>query len=297
MLSRRAVLAVLAAPPPRGLGRNAPMFSNAEAYQRFMGRWSRLLAPLFIGFSRVPGTARLLDLGSGTGSLSFALAAQKPRCRVDGIDPSAEYVRYASARNPSPDRVRFRVGDAQAIDFPSAAFDGCLSLLVFNFIPDPQMALREAVRVTRPGGVISAAVWDYANGMAMLRTFWDAVAETDPSSPRVDEARMPLCGQGQLGTLWRQLALEHVSERPLEFAMRFESFADYWEPFLLGQGPAGAYVVGLDATRREALRAVVLRRLALSSPDRPFSLSARAWAVRGTIPHPKPRSNYFASIL
>ena len=140
------------------------MFADAEAYERFMGRWSRLVAPLLLEFAGIADGSRVLDVGSGTGSLAFEMARRWPRCQVVGIDPSKEYVAYASAREHGSN-VRFESGDAQALSFSNAAFDACVSLLVFNFIPDPRKALSELRRVTRPGGVISAANWYYGDGM------------------------------------------------------------------------------------------------------------------------------------
>ena len=261
------------------------MFGDAEAYERFMGRWSNLLAPLLVDFSDVRDTARALDVGSGTGALTFSVAKLRTHCQVVGIDPSKDYVGYADSRNPFPGRARFEIGDAQQLRFADATFDNSLSLLVFNFIPDSRKALREVCRVTRPGGCVSAAVWDYGAGMRMLRVFWDAAVTVDPSAGKFDELHMPLCRAGELGELWKQSGLEHVSERPLDITMRFGSFADYWDPFLLGQGPAGAYLGSVDGGRRQSLRDEVKRRLALKSEDAHFTLSARAWAVRGTVPN------------
>src|SRR5215212_7445978 len=152
MLSRRIfffapTLAILP-----GQNSKLTMFGNAEAYERFMGRWSRLIAPLLVDFTDLPDGGRVLDVGSGTGSLAFAVAERKMRAHVVGIDPSKEYVAYADSRNPFPDRASFQVGDAQKLGFPDASFDGSLSLLVFNFIPDPQKALSELRRTTKPGG-------------------------------------------------------------------------------------------------------------------------------------------------
>ncbi len=260
------------------------MFGNAEAYERFMGRWSRLVAPVLVDFSRVPESGSVLDVGSGTGALALAIASRRPGSQVLGIDPSQEYVAYANNRNPFPGRVRFETGDAQALRFPDAAFGASLSLLVFNFIPDSTKALGEVRRVTRPGGQISAAVWDYGAGMGMLRAFWDAAVSIDSNAQRLDEKHMPLCRAGELFQAWTQGGLEQVHEQPLDFTMRFESFADYWQPFLLGQGPAGAYVRTLDRKQKEALRAELRRRLPLPADDAPFTLPARVWAVRGTVP-------------
>lgn len=260
------------------------MFRDAEAYERFMGRWSRILAPQLVDFAGPRDSGRVLDVGSGTGALAFSVAERNPHCLVLGIDPSQEYASYANSRNLFPERARFQVGDAQHLEFPDDTFESSLSLLVFNFIPDRKLALGEVSRVTKPGGRVSAAVWDYGGGMRMLRVFWDAAAAADPSAGKLDESNMPLCRAGELGDLWKQGGLEQVEERPLDFTMRFESFADYWEPFLLGQGPAGVYLRNLDGRRRQALRREVTRRLALKAEGTLFSLPARAWAVRGIVP-------------
>ena len=259
------------------------MFEDAEAYERFMGRWSSMLAPLLVDFTGLPDRGRVLDVGSGTGALAFSIAKLRVHCQVLGIDPSKQYVGYANSRNPFPDRARFRVGDAQKLRFSDATFENSLSLLVFNFIPDRKRALREVSRVTKPGGCVSAAVWDYGAGMRMLRAFWDAAGTVDPTARKFDELHMPLCRAGELGEFWKQGGLERVEERPLDITMRFESFADYWDPFLLGQGPAGAYLRNVDGDRRQALRGEVKRRLALTAEDAPFSIPARAWAVRGIV--------------
>ncbi|MCC6394374.1 MAG: class I SAM-dependent methyltransferase [Bryobacterales bacterium] len=284
MWSRREVLAALAGPGLAGQDRGTKMFGDAEAYERFMGRWSRLLGPRLVKFAGVLDTGRVLDIGSGTGSLSFSIAEQKSRCQVLGIDRSNEYVEFAKSRNPVPDRVNFEAGDARQLRFPDGTFQCCLSLLVFNFIPDFRKALAEARRVTRPGGCVSAAVWDYGAGMRMLRVFWDAAVKVDPAAEKLDESHMPLCRAGELEELWKQGGLEDVSERPLDITMRFESFADYWDPFLVGQGPAGAYLRNADSRRKEALREEVKRRLGIQRENRRLRLQARAWAVRGVAP-------------
>jgi len=284
MLARRSILSIPALRFFLGQTRRLQMFGDAEAYDRFMGRWSRLIAPLLVDFTGVPDTGRVLDVGSGTGSLAFAIADRKPGSHVVGIDPSKQYVAYANRKNPLPDRISFQVGDAQKLPFPDASFQAGLSLLVFNFIPDPAKALRELRRVTRPGCPISAATWDYGGGMRMLRAFWDAAASLDSSAEKLDERHMPLCRAGDLSHLWKQGGLEEVDEGPLDITMRFASFADYWDAFLLGQGPAGAYVRSLNRDQSQHLRDEVKRRLPQSAGERPFALPARAWSVRGTVP-------------
>lgn len=260
------------------------MFADAEAYERFMGRWSRLVAPQLVDFTDVPNLGRLLDVGSGTGALAFSLAERRPQVHVLGIDPSKEYVEYANSRNPFPDRVSFEPGDAQELRFADASFDSALSLLVFNFIPDSRKALKEIRRVTKPGGRISAAVWDYGDGMRMLRAFWDGAVSIDPKAERLDERHMPLCRAGELSELWRQGGLANVHEQPQTVTLRFESFADYWDAFLLGQGPAGVYVKSLRRDRVNALRNEVKRRVSPSAENLPIALPARVWSVCGTVP-------------
>ena len=280
MISRRVILLAGGAMPfLRG-----QMFADAEAYERFMGRWSRLVAPLLLDFATVPNQGQVLDVGSGTGALAFAIADRSPAVHVVGIDPSAEYVAYANRQNRFSTRVRFQTGDAQDLHFPDASFRASIALLVVNFIPDPRKALVQLRRVTEPRGVIAAAVWDYGGQMGMLRTFWDEASRVDAKGAKADEKHMPLCRARELSHMWKEAGLENVEERPLDLTMKFTSFADYWDPFLLGQGPAGAYVRTLDAGKRAALRQELRGRLSATVESAPFTLPARVWAVRGTVP-------------
>ena len=144
--------------------------------------------------------------------------------------------------------------------------------------------MKEMVRVTKPGGIVAAAVWDYGEGMRMLRVFWDEAIALDPAIEPDDEAHMPLCKSGELATLWRQHGLREVIEAPLNVVLHFTSFADYWAPFLLGQGPAGAYVANLPKDRQSVLEQRLRKRLMGDGPDHAFDLEARAWAVRGVVP-------------
>jgi SAM-dependent methyltransferase len=284
MLSRRAFFSCSLVPVLRAQGKRTNLFADASAYERFMGRWSRLLAPPLVDFTEVSDHGHLLDVGSGTGALAFSLAERKPRVHVRGVDPSKEYVEYANSRNPFPNRVTFETGDAQQLRLSDASFDASLSLLVFNFIPDPIQALREVRRVTKPGGRVSASVWDYGGGMKMLRAFWDGAVNLDSKAEKLDERHMPLCRAGELSGLWRRCGLENVHEQAHVITMRFESFADYWDAFLLGQGPAGIYVKSLSSDQLHALRGEVKSRVAPSGETLPIALSARAWSVRGQVP-------------
>jgi ubiquinone/menaquinone biosynthesis C-methylase UbiE len=267
--------------PPRE-NQNA-MFADAVGYEHFMGRWSRLIAPRFVEFVRIQDGDWVLDVGSGTGSLAESIVASKPSCRVIGIDPSVQYVSFAESRKKSPN-LKFQVGDAQNLSFPAAQFGVTTSLLVLNFIPDANKAMAELRRVTRPGGTIAAAVWDYGEGMQMLRFFWDAAVALDPSAEKLDEKHMPLCRAGELSQLFRNAGLTDVREQPLEVTLRLPSFEDYWNPFLEAQGPAGAYVARLSQEKRSALQKRLRALLLKDSSGDAFSLRARVWAVRGTVP-------------
>jgi ubiquinone/menaquinone biosynthesis C-methylase UbiE len=257
------------------------MFLQSEAYERYMGRWSRQLAPLFVQFAAVAEGETVLDIGSGTGALASAIAAAIPSARVTGIDPSPAYVKFARERSGN-DRIQFQVGDAQRLELPDNAFDRTLSLLVMSFIPNREKALREMIRVTRTGGTIAAAVWDYGEGMEMLRVIWDEAVARDPAVS--DERDLPLCRRGELGDWWRAHGLEQVAEQPLVIPMSFASFEDYWLPFLGGQGPAGAYVVSLPESDRADLERRLRRRLMQDRRDGSIALQARAWAVKGVVP-------------
>lgn len=259
------------------------LWRGAEAYDRLMGRWSRRLAPELIEFARLKEGDRVLDIGCGIGSLALSVVASTRRSEIVGIDPAAAYVEYARQRTSDP-RVRFEVGDAQRLPYPAASFDKCLALLVINFIPDARQAVAEMRRVTRPGGGVAAAVWDYGEGMTMLRIFWDTSVALDPSAEPRHERHAPYCQRGQLSALWTASGLEQVEETELEIRLDFTSFEDFWSPFLGGQGPSGSYATGLLPERQRALEKQLRENVLGSKPDGPFTLEARAWAVRGIVP-------------
>jgi len=258
------------------------MHTDGEAYERFMGRWSQRMAPVFLDFVGVQEGHRVLDIGSGTGSLAGAVLGTTQTSRVVGIDASADYIARAREGLQS-ERVTFEQGDAQRLRFPHASFDRTLSLLVLNFIPDATAALREMIRVTKPDGLVAAAVWDYGQGMEMLRLFWDEAIALDPASDARHERHMPFSRQGELTRLWREGGLADVHEVPLTIPLDFAAFDDYWEPFLGRQGPAGAYVSTLPHNRRSQLEDRLRTRLIGAADGRNIRLKGRAWAVKGTV--------------
>ena len=256
-------------------------FTAAEKYEQFMGRWSAKLAVPFAAFARLQQAPRVLDVGSGTGALSFVVRDTSPSTQIEGIDVSQNYVAFASAHNTDA-RVHFSVGDAQHLIFPDASFDAAAALLVMNFVPDADQGVSEMIRVTRPGGTVSAAVWDYGGEMAMLRVFDEEAAALDGVAVAAfDERTMKLSHRGALAELWRKHGLINVEEQPLVIEQPFESFEAFWQPFLLGQGVAGAYVAKLSEAQRVQLKARLQQRL--SAGNGPFTLRAQAWAVRGEV--------------
>jgi len=259
------------------------MFSEAEAYERFMGRWSQRLAPLFMKFAGIQNGDAVLDVGSGTGVVALHIATAVSSSQITGVDSSSDYVDFAQKR-ASTSKVHFEVGDAQQLHFSDSTFDRTLAVLVMNFIPDRTKALHEMIRVTRPAGVVAAAVWDYGEGMEMLRIFWDEAVARDPVIASRDERHMPLSRKGELEAFWRENGLFEVQEQPLTLRLDFSSFDDFWTPFLAGQGPAGAHVASLSAEQRSNLQKQLCRRLLGDGPDRLISLQARAWAVKGVVP-------------
>jgi SAM-dependent methyltransferase len=259
------------------------LFSGPRAYERFMGRWSRDVATALVRFADVRDGDGVLDVGTGIGSVVDAVTALAPASRIVGLDPATAYVAYAR-RTHNGAGTRFVIGDGQDIPFDDGAFDRTLSLLALNFMPDPQKAAAEMMRVTRRGGILASAVWDYGDGMQMLRVFWNAAIALRPADERLDERHMRLCRHGEVTALWRSLGLRDVTEGTLTIRTPFAGFDDYWAPFLQKQGPAGHYVAMLAPGDRESLRRELQRRLVGDGADHAFTLTARAWASRGVIP-------------
>lgn len=255
-------------------------WTSGDAYEAYVGRWSRLVAAAFVPWLQVPPHASWLDVGCGTGALTETALARAGPVTVLGVDRSRPFAAAAGAR-ATDERCAFVVGDAVSLPVADRSFDASVSGLVLNFVGEPGRAVAELVRVTRPGGRVGAYVWDYAEGMAMMRQFWDVVAELDPASAVLDEQlRFAMCRPEPLRRLWIDSGLVDVRVRPIEVPTVFHDFDDYWQPFLGGQGAAPAYVGSLAAHARHELREALRSRLS-PAPGGTISLTARAWAVQG----------------
>ena len=248
---------------------------SGDAYERYMGRYSRLLAPRLADFAGVEPGMRALDVGCGPGALADELARRVGAHSVRAADPSESLAAACAARVPGAD---VRVASAESLPWADDSVDAALAQLVVNFLSNARVGVAEMRRVVRPGGAVAACTWDYASGMRMLRTFWDAALALDPEAP--DEGRtMHYQDPDELATLWRESGVEEVDTASLEVEAEYADFDDFWEPFLSGAGPGGAYCASLEPDHQAALRAECRRRL--GGPTGPFRLPARGWAVRG----------------
>jgi SAM-dependent methyltransferase len=257
-------------------------WEEGGAYDRYIGRWSIRVAPVFLSWLEIRPSRRWLDLGCGTGALCAAILRHAHPAMLVGVDPSEGFL--SVARQHLPSSVRLLAGSADAIPLEDAEVDVVVSGLMLNFVPDARSALAEMARVAVPGGTVAAYVWDYAEGMEMLRHFWDAAAQLDPEAARLHEGvRFGLCRPAALQSAFAQAGFGSVSVAPLEVPAAFSSFEDYWEPFLGGQGPAPAYVASLTEARRTLLREALRARLPVDR-DGALALRARVWAVRGNTP-------------
>ncbi len=237
-----------------------------------MGRYSTPLAPQLADFAGVEGGQRALDVGCGPGALTSELVTRLGAESVAAVDPSESFVTAARERHPGVD---VRQAAAEELPFPDGAFDVALAQLVVHFMADPVAGLREMARVTRPGGVVVACVWDLAGGRAPLSLFWTAVRQLDPGAD--DESEPAGVREGHLAELFKTAGLRDVDDTDLAIRVDHESFEAWWQPYTLGVGPAGAYVAGLDPAAREELK----ERCRQLAPVAPFTLDAHAWAARG----------------
>lgn len=255
---------------------------DGDGYELQMGRWSRRLAVPFLDFVGTADGERVLDVGCGTGCLAFAVAQRCNIKEVRGVDFSPVYIRHASSNSRDP-RISFEIGDACALDFPDACYDRVLSLLMLHFVPRPDRAIAEMQRVSRPGAVVGAAVWDARGGFVANRIFFDTAAALDCSanSRRARNYTRPMTRPGELIAAWRAAGFSDVTEATLSIRMEFTSFADYWAPYVGKDGPGAEYVGTLvDADRSRLQEAVRLAYLD-GEADGPRSYAALAWAVKG----------------
>lgn len=249
-----------------------------EAYDRFMGRYSRKLAPRFMEFAGIEAEMSVIDVGCGPGALTERLAERVGADRVAAVDPSEPFVAACAQRVPGAD---VRQAGAEELPWPDGGFDAALSQLVINFLRDAPAGAAEMRRVVRPGGVAAACTWDYGEGMQMLRAFWDAARALAPDAP--DEgSTMRYRSEEELAELWRGAGFADVERSSLVVETTYTGFDDFWQPITLGVGPAGAYYKDLGPERQPQLRDQLFERL--GSPSGAFTLSARAGAVRGVNP-------------
>jgi SAM-dependent methyltransferase len=245
---------------------------GADAYDRFMGRYSMRLAPSFAGFAGVGPGDVVLDVGCGPGALTGELAMRVAPGRVIAVDPSRSFVEALRRRHPT---VAVHRAAAEALPFEDGRFDATLAQLVVHFMREPVAGLREMARVTRPGGVVAACVWDHAGGGGPLAPFWSAARGLDPTVD--DESGRAGTREGHLVELFGEAGLVDISASALVVTVEHPSFDEWWEPFMLGVGPAGSYTAQLDTGRRADLR----ERCRANLPLEPFAVTARAWAARG----------------
>ena len=259
--------------------------ADGGGYELQMGRWSRRLAPLFVDFTGIRQADSVLDLGCGTGSLSLCLAQRPEIASVCGVDLSPAYIEHA-CREISHPRVSFRIGDACDLRFPDASFDHALSMLMVQFVPHPDRAVREMRRVTRPGGTVAAATWDARGGFVALRMVFDTAAMLDRNAGerRALAYTRPLSRPGELERAWCDAGLTEVVQEPLTIRMEFASFADFWSPAEGKDGPVADYVRTLDAEARQVLQDMVRLAYLDGEVDGRRSYAATAWAVRGKVP-------------
>ena len=259
-------------------------WNAGDSYDIYMGRWSRQIAIRFLDWLNLPKQLGWLEVGCGTGALTESILSKCEPSSLLGIEQSQEFVATAQA-NVVDDRVEFQVGDAQDLGLPDHSRDSVVSALVLNFIPDKEKALKEMLRVCRPGGTVAFYVWDYpGGGLELLRTFWKAAISLNTEAADLAEnKRFPYCTQEGLKNLASAAGLVEIESTPLEAPAVFKSFDDFWNPFTLGAGPAPGYCVNLEPEAREQLRCTLLRRLSILD-DGSIPMKIRAWGIRATTP-------------
>jgi SAM-dependent methyltransferase len=261
------------------------MAGDGDGYELQMGRFSRLLAPLFTEFAGIKEGARVLDVGCGTGSLTFELARNPRIAWVEAVDFSPIYIEHAKRRGDDA-RLTFRVADACALPFEEASFDHTASMLVLAFVPQADQAVREMRRVTKAGGTVAAAMWDVRGGLVFARMFWDTAAMLDRRAVerRARSLSRPMTRPGDFTQAWQAARLREVFEDAITIRMTFSSFEDFWAPMEGKDGPFAEYVSTLSGEERTRLRDAVRIAYVDGEPDGLRSYAATAWAVRGTVP-------------
>jgi len=256
-------------------------WERGSPYERYVGRWSRRVAPLFLDWLGIPAGRRWLDVGCGTGALCAAIVDRCSPASVAGVEPSEGFL--STAKENLAHRAALHLGSATAIPLGDASVDVAVSGLVLNFVPDQPAALAEMRRVTGKGGTVAAYVWDYAGKMELMRYFWDAAVELRPEVHGMDEGvRFPLCRPEALEKLFASAGLKGTEVKAIDIPTPFTDFDDYWQPFLGGQGPAPAYAMSLDEAARAGLRDRIRERMPAAA-DGTITLTARAWAVRAGV--------------
>lgn len=258
------------------------LWAVGPTYEDFMGRWSRRVAPKFISWLRIPRGIHWLDIGCGTGALTSAVCSHADPVSVVGCDPSTAFIEFARERTRDH-RASFVVGGVGGLPSRPSGYGSVSSMFTLNFLPEPENAVHEMQSVAAPRSTVSACVWDYSEEMQFLRHFWNAAVVEDSAAAAFDEGnRFPICRPDPLEALFRSCGLVDVCCEPIEINTVFRSFDDYWRPFLGGTGPAPSYVTSLDADRRSIL-ARKLEEMLPRGRDGTITLTARAWAVRGTV--------------
>ena len=259
-------------------------YTNPTAYDRFMGRWSARLSAFFLDFAEVQDGQHVLDVGCGTGSLSRAVVGIGEASKVRGVDPVPAYVAFARETVPEL-RAQFQVGHAESLPFPEHTFDAALALLVLQDFADPRQAVSEMARVTRPGGVVAATLWDFENGLPMLSIFWQAAEAVAPETVlrhRAQSSRPDHATLHDLAALWQSCGLSAIKTTTLELPMEFSSFDDYWQPFLGGATPTSAFAATVNEHTGGTLADLLRNKLTGTRSDGSFVIPARALAIKGT---------------
>jgi SAM-dependent methyltransferase len=246
----------------------------ADSYDRFMGRYSVPLAPQLADLAGIEAGQRAIDVGSGPGALTAELVHRLGADNVAAVDPSEPFVAAAKERHPG---VEVRLATAEQLPFGDDEFDAALAQLVVHFMSDAVAGLREMARVTHSDGVVAASVWDLAGGRAPISLFWKVAREQDPRA--VDESKLAGAREGHLTELFEAAGLRDVTETTHAVDVEHPSFEEWWEPFTLGVGPAGAHYASLAPEEQDALRERCRARL----PEPPFVVTAKAWAAKGTV--------------